>query len=120
MKYPPNIEDIKLGLGSDSRIGKRFLNAGIGYGGSCLPKDVKALISFSNKINYDFKILKSVEKVNELQKVHIISKIQKFFNNDINGKHFGIWGLAFKPETDDIREAPSIEIIKNLLELNLK
>tara|TARA_Y100000768_G_scaffold68040_1_gene47692 strand:+ start:5195 stop:6493 length:1299 start_codon:yes stop_codon:yes gene_type:complete len=115
---PANIEDIKLGLGSDSRIGKRFLNAGIGYGGSCLPKDVKALISFSDKINYDFKILKSVEKINELQKVHIISKIQKFFNNDIEGKHFGIWGLAFKPATDDIREAPSLEIIKNLLELN--
>ncbi len=113
-----DIDKVKLGLSSDSRIGKKFLNAGIGYGGSCLPKDVKALISYTNNINYDFKILKSVEKINELQKVHIISKIQNFFNNDINGKHFGIWGLSFKPETDDIREAPSLEIIKNLLELN--
>jgi UDPglucose 6-dehydrogenase len=103
------------GIGSDDRIGKRFLFPGIGYGGSCFPKDVKALIYSSNEVNYEFQILDAVTDVNEKQKSHLVTKIKRYFG-DLTGKHFAIWGLAFKPNTDDIREAPALEIINALLE----
>jgi len=111
-----NVDMVRRGIGSDERIGKRFLFPGIGYGGSCFPKDVKALIHSSEQLAYDFKILQAVEKVNILQKLHLVSKIQSYFNNEISGKHFAIWGLAFKPNTDDVREAPALEIIESLLQ----
>jgi UDPglucose 6-dehydrogenase len=88
---------------------------GIGYGGSCFPKDVQALIKSSEEVDYNFQILKSVERVNEIQKTHLIPKIEAHFNHDLNGKHFALWGLAFKPNTDDIREAPALYIIDSLL-----
>jgi len=112
-----DVDMVRRGIGSDERIGKRFLFPGIGYGGSCFPKDVKALAKSSHDVNYDFKILKSVMEVNELQKLHLIPKIKSHFNNDLNGKHFAIWGLAFKPNTDDIREAPAFYMIDALLEM---
>jgi UDPglucose 6-dehydrogenase len=106
-----DVDMIRKGIGSDERIGKRFLFPGIGYGGSCFPKDVQALIMSSDELNYDFKILKAVEKVNTLQKIHLFQKIKAYYNNNLQGKHFALWGLAFKPNTDDIREAPSLAII---------
>ncbi|MDZ4070753.1 MAG: UDP-glucose/GDP-mannose dehydrogenase family protein [Sediminibacterium sp.] len=112
-----NVDMVRRGIGSDERIGKRFLFPGIGYGGSCFPKDVKALIHSAEQMDYDFKILYAVEKVNAHQKLHLVSKIQDYFNHQISGKHFAIWGLAFKPNTDDIREAPALEIIETLLQL---
>ena len=112
-----DIDMVRRGIGSDDRIGKRFLFPGIGYGGSCFPKDVQALIRSSEEVGYDFQILKSVEKVNELQKTHLIPKIEEHFNHNLKGKHFALWGLAFKPNTDDIREAPALYIIKELLKL---
>ncbi|MBL56993.1 MAG: UDP-glucose 6-dehydrogenase [Flavobacteriales bacterium] len=111
-----NVDKVRIGIGSDNRIGKRFLFPGIGYGGSCFPKDVKALIKSSNEANYDFKILKAVEEVNAYQKQSIIPKIKNYFLNNLKGKNIAIWGLAFKPDTDDIREAPAFEIINNLIE----
>ena len=110
-----DVDMVRRGIGSDERIGKRFLFPGIGYGGSCFPKDVQALIKSSEEVDYDFQILKSVERVNEMQKTHLIPKIQAYFNNDLKGKHFALWGLAFKPNTDDIREAPALYIIESLL-----
>ena len=109
-----DVDMVRRGIGSDERIGKRFLFPGIGYGGSCFPKDVQALIKSSEEVDYDFQILKSVERVNEMQKTHLIPKIQAYFNNDLKGKHFALWGLAFKPNTDDIREAPALYIIESL------
>jgi nucleotide sugar dehydrogenase len=109
-----DVDMVRKGIGSDDRIGKRFLFPGIGYGGSCFPKDVKALIHSAKEVNYEFTILDSVTEVNERQKSHLVTKIKRYFNN-LNGKHFAIWGLAFKPNTDDIREAPSLEIIQALL-----
>ncbi len=111
-----NVDMVRLGIGSDDRIGKRFLFSGIGYGGSCFPKDVQALIKSSDELEYDFKILKAVEGVNEIQKLHLIPKIKSYFNNDLKGKHFALWGLSFKPNTDDIREAPSLYMINALIE----
>lgn len=110
-----DVDMVRRGIGSDERIGKRFLFPGIGYGGSCFPKDVQALIKSSEEVDYDFHILKSVEKVNEMQKTHLIPKIEAHFNHDLKGKHFALWGLAFKPNTDDIREAPALYIIDSLL-----
>lgn len=110
-----DVDMVRRGIGSDERIGKRFLFPGIGYGGSCFPKDVQALIKSSEEVDYDFQILKSVERVNEIQKTHLIPKIQAYFNNDLKGKHFALWGLAFKPNTDDTREAPALYIIESLL-----
>lgn len=110
-----NVDMVRRGIGSDERIGKRFLFPGIGYGGSCFPKDVKALIHSAELIEYDFKILHAVEQVNARQKLHLFSKIKSFYNNELSGKHFAVWGLAFKPNTDDIREAPALEIIEALL-----
>jgi len=113
-KVGADVDMVRRGIGSDERIGKRFLFPGIGYGGSCFPKDVQALIMSSEEVNYDFKILKAVEEVNEAQKLHLIPKIQKYFNGDLKGKHFALWGLAFKPNTDDIREAPALYLIDAL------
>jgi UDPglucose 6-dehydrogenase len=109
-----DVDMVRRGVGSDDRIGKRFLFPGIGYGGSCFPKDVQALIMSAEEVSYDFKILKSVEEVNEAQKLHLIPKIKQYFKDDLNGKHFALWGLAFKPNTDDIREAPALYLIDAL------
>jgi UDPglucose 6-dehydrogenase len=109
-----DVDMVRRGIGSDDRIGKRFLFPGIGYGGSCFPKDVQALIMSSDEVNYEFEILKAVEKVNALQKLHLVKKIKTYFNNNLQGKHFALWGLAFKPNTDDIREAPALAIIDAL------
>jgi UDPglucose 6-dehydrogenase len=110
-----DVDMVRRGIGSDERIGKRFLFAGIGYGGSCFPKDVQALVKSSESIDYDFKILNSVIEVNEIQKKVLVEKVKKYFKGDIRGKKFALWGLAFKPETDDIREAPALYIIDELL-----
>jgi UDPglucose 6-dehydrogenase len=109
-----DVDMVRRGIGSDDRIGKRFLFPGIGYGGSCFPKDVQALVYSANEVAYDFQILNAVTEVNEKQKVHLVNKIKRYYNNDLSGKHFAIWGLAFKPNTDDIREAPALEIIHAL------
>jgi UDPglucose 6-dehydrogenase len=106
---------VRKGIGSDDRIGKRFLFPGIGYGGSCFPKDVQALVKSSSEVNYEFEILNAVMKVNEEQKLHLIPGIKNFFNNSLKGKKFALWGLAFKPNTDDIREAPALYMIDSLL-----
>ncbi|MEX2584948.1 MAG: UDP-glucose/GDP-mannose dehydrogenase family protein [Balneolaceae bacterium] len=109
-----NVDDIRRGIGSDSRIGKRFLFAGIGYGGSCFPKDVQAIHYTAHQNGYDFQILESVMRVNDLQKISIIQKVKDWFGDDLSGKTVGIWGLSFKPETDDVREAPSLYITREL------
>jgi UDPglucose 6-dehydrogenase len=109
-----DVDMVRRGIGSDDRIGKRFLFPGIGYGGSCFPKDVQALIMSSDEVGYDFKILKSVEKVNANQKLHLVEKIKAYYNGNLADKHFALWGLAFKPNTDDIREAPALSIIDAL------
>lgn len=111
-----DVDKVRIGIGSDSRIGKRFLFPGIGYGGSCFPKDVQALIKSSNKVGYDFKILNAVEEVNAVQKTIIIPKIKNYFSGGLKDKKIALWGLAFKPDTDDIREAPARYIIDELLE----
>lgn len=115
-----NVDAVRIGIGSDDRIGKRFLFAGIGYGGSCFPKDVAALFKTSKDFNYDFRILDSVMKVNASQKLSILDKIKNHFNQDLKGKKIALWGLAFKPDTDDIREAPALEIIQALLKLGVE
>src|SRR2546423_4492506 len=109
-----DVDMVRKGIGSDDRIGKRFLFPGIGYGGSCFPKDVKALVYSAKEVAYEFSILNAVTDVNERQKSHLITKIRRYFK-DLSGKHFAIWGLAFKPNTDDTREAPALEIINALL-----
>lgn len=110
-----NVDMVRKGIGTDSRIGKRFLFAGIGYGGSCFPKDVQALAKSSRDVNYNFKILESVMEVNTLQKTRLIDHLQGYFKNDLKGKTIAMWGLAFKPYTDDIREAPALYNIEALL-----
>jgi len=112
-----DVDLVRKGIGSDSRIGERFLFPGIGYGGSCFPKDVKALIKSSDEVNYNFQILKAVELVNTNQKFELVKKIKDYFQDNLKGKHFAIWGLSFKPNTDDIREAPSLVIIDSLISL---
>ncbi|MEH6764207.1 MAG: UDP-glucose/GDP-mannose dehydrogenase family protein [Aequorivita antarctica] len=119
-KVGADVDMVRAGMGSDSRIGKRFLFPGIGYGGSCFPKDVKALQKAGKDKNYDFKILNSVIEINSAQKTILLPKIEKYFNNDLKGKTIAIWGLAFKPETDDIREAPSIDMMEALLDKGAK
>ena len=114
-KINADVDLIRKGMGSDNRIGNRFLFPGIGYGGSCFPKDVNALVKSSDESGYDFKILKSVLKTNKEQKTSLLPKIKSYFNNELKGKKIALWGLAFKPNTDDIREAPSINIINELL-----
>lgn len=110
-----NVDWVRMGMGSDGRIGKRFLFPGVGYGGSCFPKDVQALARTADEHEYDFQIVKSVMEVNDRQKLILGNKIKKYYNNDLKGKTFAIWGLAFKPETDDIREAPALYLIETLL-----
>lgn len=114
-KLGANVDQVRIGMGSDSRIGKRFLFPGIGYGGSCFPKDVQALAKTASLSAYDFKILKAVMKTNTLQKGVLTKKIRRFFKNDLSGRTVAVWGLAFKPNTDDIREAPALVIIDELL-----
>ncbi len=115
-----NVDDVRKGVGTDTRVGRRFLFAGIGYGGSCFPKDVQALAKSAKDAEYDFKILNSVMDINHQQKTKLIAKIKEHFNNDLQGKTIAIWGLAFKPYTDDIREAPSLYNIEELLKLGAK
>jgi len=118
-KVGANIDKIRIGMGTDSRIGKRFLFPGIGYGGSCFPKDVKALYKTGLDHNHEFKLLKSVIEINDRQKTILIPKIKSYFG-DIAGKTFAVWGLAFKPETDDIREAPALYMLDELLQAGAK
>jgi UDPglucose 6-dehydrogenase len=115
-----NINNVRKGIGSDSRIGEKFIYPGIGYGGSCFPKDVQALIKTADENNYDLKVLKAVETVNKSQKLVLFDKINSHFNDNLRGKTVAIWGLAFKPRTDDMREAPSLDIINKLLEAGVK
>lgn len=110
-----DVDAVRKGIGSDARIGKRFLFPGIGYGGSCFPKDVQALAKSAEEHDYDFQILRSVMQVNEKQKTVLVDKLLKYYKGDLKGKHFALWGLAFKPETDDIREAPALYIIDELV-----
>ena len=119
-KVGANVDMVRKGMGSDSRIGKRFLFPGIGFGGSCFPKDVQALEFIADEKEYDFKILKSVLNVNRKQRVVLYDKLVDFFGDELSGKNIAIWGLAFKPNTDDIREAPALYIIDKLLEKNCK
>jgi UDPglucose 6-dehydrogenase len=109
-----NVDQVRLAVASDRRIGPSFLFPGVGYGGSCFPKDVKAMMRFAEDKNYDFQILKSVEAVNELQKKRLVAKLEKHFGS-LKGKRIAIWGLAFKPRTDDMREAPAVPLIQGLL-----
>lgn len=109
-----NVDNVRKGIGTDSRIGKRFLFPGIGYGGSCFPKDVQALGKTAQDFDYDFRILKSIMLVNEKQKIKLIPRVKEYFGGDLKGKTIALWGLAFKPYTDDIREAPSLYNIKAL------
>jgi UDPglucose 6-dehydrogenase len=115
-----DINLVRNGIGSDSRIGNKFIYPGIGYGGSCFPKDVQALIRTGSEFNYELRILKAVEDVNNDQKVVIFNKIKNYFKGDLKDKTIAIWGLSFKPQTDDMREAPALKIVKNLLEAGAK
>lgn len=115
-KVGANVDNVRIGIGLDERIGKRFLFPGVGYGGSCFPKDVKALIQSGQEQNIRFKILEAVDEVNNRQKQVLLDKIEAFFQGNIQGRKFAVWGLSFKPDTDDIREAPSLVIIKSLIE----
>jgi UDPglucose 6-dehydrogenase len=121
-KVGADVNNVRRGIGTDNRIGKRFLFAGIGYGGSCFPKDVQALFKTSQEYAYDFKILKSVMAANTLQKNVMVEKIKKYYGDKLKGKTIAVWGLAFKPNTDDIREAPALHIIEELLKegVNIK
>lgn len=110
-----NVDDVRQGMGSDSRIGKRFLFPGVGFGGSCFPKDVQALLRTANQNDYDFQILKSVLDVNSLQRRILVDKLKNYYSDDLEGKTFAFWGLAFKPNTDDIREAPALYVASELL-----
>lgn len=111
-----NIESVRVGIGSDSRIGYNFIYAGIGYGGSCFPKDVRALVNTAESVGYDAQLISSIEDVNERQKKVMINKITDVYGEDLSGKTFAMWGLAFKPNTDDMRDAPSREIIDGLVQ----
>jgi UDPglucose 6-dehydrogenase len=115
MKVGANVDHVRKGIGSDARIGSRFLFAGLGYGGSCFPKDVKAVVKTSSDYGYDFRILHAVEEVNERQKRLLYDQVVSHFGEDLSGKHFAVWGLAFKPNTDDMREAPAVVVVKALL-----
>lgn len=115
-----DINLVRKGIGTDPRIGPQFLFAGVGYGGSCFPKDVKALIKTAQEYEYELKILKAVDEVNTKQKKVLFKKLLRYYNGTINGKHIAVWGLSFKPQTDDMREAPSIEIIQSLLNAGAK
>lgn len=110
-----DVDMVRRGIGSDERIGKRFLFPGIGFGGSCFPKDVQALARSAAEVKYDFRILNAVQQVNQQQRISLVPKIKKYFSNNLRGKKIALWGLAFKPNTDDIREAPALYIIEELL-----
>lgn len=110
-----DVDEVRYGIGADSRIGKRFLFAGIGYGGSCFPKDVQALAKIAEAHSYDFRILKAVMQVNQQQKTKLVPALKDYFKGDLTGKRIAVWGLSFKPQTDDIREAPALENIRLLL-----
>jgi UDPglucose 6-dehydrogenase len=110
-----DVNMVRKGIGSDTRIGTKFIYPGVGYGGSCFPKDVKALIKTAKESGYSMRILNSVEDVNESQKEVLFNKVKKHFNGDLKGRKFALWGLSFKPKTDDMREAPSLVIIDKLL-----
>ena len=112
-----NIDHVRRGIGLDHRIGHQFLNPGIGYGGSCFPKDVRAMIDIGRRYSYPMRILEAAESVNNEQKTRLASMMEKHWRGDVAGKHIAIWGTSFKPQTDDMREAPSIIIIERLLEL---
>ncbi|MBL4715865.1 MAG: UDP-glucose/GDP-mannose dehydrogenase family protein [Bacteroidia bacterium] len=112
-----DVDAVRKGIGTDPRIGKQFLYPGIGFGGSCFPKDVQALMKLSIDNEYDFKILDSVLKINEVQRIKIVEKVKSYYDDSIAGKKFALWGLAFKPNTDDIREAPALYIIDELIKL---
>jgi len=114
------VDKVRIGIGSDSRIGKRFLFPGIGYGGSCFPKDVFALVNTANENKFDFKILKSVIEVNKRQVEFFFNKMSKHYRGNIKGKHFGLWGLAFKPNTDDVRDAPALALIRKIVDNGAK
>ena len=114
-KVGANVDKVRLGIGSDSRIGKRFLFPGVGYGGSCFPKDVQALVRTAEENEYDFKILNAVTRVNDLQKSRPYQKLKDLYSDKLKNKTIGIWGLSFKPNTDDIREAPALTLIDSLL-----
>ena len=111
-----DVNMVRKGIGTDTRIGKKFLYAGCGYGGSCFPKDVKALIKTAQKAGYDMEVLQAVESVNEKQKSVLFNKLMEHYNGDIKGKTIAMWGLAFKPETDDMREAPALVLIDKIIE----
>jgi UDPglucose 6-dehydrogenase len=111
-----NVDQVRIGIGSDERIGKRFLFPGIGYGGSCFPKDVQALVKAGKDDDFDFNVLRSVMEVNKRQKTILFPKIVNYFDGNISGKNIAVWGLAFKPDTDDIREAPALYLINKLVE----
>ena len=113
-KVGANVNKVRIGIGSDNRIGYKFIYPGCGYGGSCFPKDVQALIKIANKHNYNPQLISAVESVNKLQKDILFNKIKVNFNDKIKEMTFAIWGLSFKPETDDMREAPSINLIKSI------
>lgn len=115
-----DVNMVRKGIGADTRIGNKFLYPGCGYGGSCFPKDVKALIKTAEKNGYEMKVLKAVEEVNENQKSILFTKLSNYYNDNLKGKTISIWGLAFKPETDDMREATSLVMIKNLIEVGCK
>lgn len=119
-KAGANVDWVRIGIGSDNRIGKRFLFPGVGYGGSCFPKDVQALSQIAIQHDYEFQLVNTVVNVNNRQKTMLGKKIKEFFGNDLSGRTFAIWGLAFKPETDDIREAPALELINELLQAGAK
>jgi len=115
-KAGANVDFVRMGMGSDSRIGKRFLFPGVGYGGSCFPKDVQALARTAREHDFDFRLVETTMAVNDRQKTVLGRKVKEYFGNDLKGRKFAIWGLSFKPETDDIREAPSLELIRELTE----
>jgi UDPglucose 6-dehydrogenase len=115
-----DVNMVRKGIGSDSRIGTKFIYPGVGYGGSCFPKDVKALIKTADENGYKMRVLTAVEEVNEAQKSVMVAKVKKHFGEDLSGMTFGVWGLSFKPKTDDMREAPSIVIINQLMEAGAK
>ncbi len=114
-KTGADIDQVRIGIGSDSRIGKRFLFAGIGYGGSCFPKDVSALAQIARQSGYDFRLLPSVMEVNDRQKMLLVEKAKTYFKGGLKGRTLALWGLSFKPDTDDIREAPALHILRALL-----
>jgi len=118
--FGADVDHVRKAVGSDKRIGSSFLFPGVGYGGSCFPKDVKALVRFSSDKKYDFRILKAVEAVNESQKRVLIKKLDQHFAGALKGKTIAVWGLAFKPKTDDMREAPAVPIIEALIEKGAK